>query len=200
MKKMVCVVLALLLCLNAAALAEYVPSKTTDDMTQIVVSVENAPADAAPFVMPITEEIPEHQEFITIYEKEVSKLAVTPVLEYFTEVKDAEGNPVDLTAILNTEEPKVYEFVPVVAGNYDENYGMVTATMYFSTPYEEGQKVVVMIGIVTVAEDDTETIEWIAYEGVVVTDGQNTGVQVVLDPATVLAVQNNIAMLAVVSQ
>lgn len=43
MKKMVCLVLALLLCLNAAALAEYVPSKTTGDFTQIEATGENLP-------------------------------------------------------------------------------------------------------------------------------------------------------------
>lgn len=105
---MVCLVLALLLYLNAMTLAEYVPSKTTGDMTQIVVSAESAPVDAAPYVIQITEAVPEYQEIIAVHEEEINKLAVTPVTEYFTEVKDADGNTVDLTTILNMEEPKVY--------------------------------------------------------------------------------------------
>ena len=197
---MVCLVLALLLYLNAMALAEYVPSKTTGDMTQIVVFAESAPVDAAPYVIQITEAVPEYQEIIAVHEEEINMLAVTPVTEYFTEVKDADGNTVDLTTILNMEEPKVHEFIPVVAGNYDEAYGAVTATMYFSTPYEEDPKIVVMIGIVIIAKDGTENIDWTAYEGVAVVDSQDTGIQVVLDAEMVLAMQNNIAVLAVVSQ
>ena len=46
MKKMVCLVLALVLCLNVAALAEYVASKTTEDMIQIEVAADNMPGDA----------------------------------------------------------------------------------------------------------------------------------------------------------
>ena len=52
MKKMVCLVLALVLCLNVAALAEYVPSKTTEDMTQIEVAAENMPGDASLYIEP----------------------------------------------------------------------------------------------------------------------------------------------------
>ena len=88
----------------------------------------------------------------------------------------------------------------MVAGNYDEAYGAVTATMHFSTPYEEDTKIVVMIGIVIIAKDGTENIDWTAYEEVAVVDSQNTGIQVVLDAEMVLAMQNNIAVLAVASQ
>lgn len=200
MKKMVCLVLALVLCLNVAALAEYVPSKTTEDMTQIEVSAENMPGDASLYIEPVPEDHPDYQQAVMVCEEEISALAATTVVEYFGEVKDSEGNPVDLTEMLGTQDLKVYEYIPLVAGNYEEEYGDVTATMYFSTPYEAGQEVVVMIGFVTIAEDGTWTVEWIAYEGVGVADGQGSGIQVKLDAETVLAIQNGKTLMAIVSK
>lgn len=200
MKKMVCVVLALLLCLNAAALAEFVPSKTTEDLTQIVVVAEHVPEDVNVFIEPVPEEDPDYEEAVTVCQTEISKLADVPVADYFGEVKDATGNSVEISAILETEEPKVYELIPVIAGNYDESYGTVTATMYLSTPYEVSQKLVVMIGYVQFAEDGTWNVEWFAYEGKVVADDKGVGIQVELDAETMLAIQNGKTILAVVSQ
>lgn len=60
MKKIVCLTLALLLCLSAVALAEeVVPSKNTSDM--VVVEVDpalntNVPADSGFVVIPVLEE------------------------------------------------------------------------------------------------------------------------------------------------
>ena len=65
MKKMVCLVLALVLCLNVAALAEYVPSKTTEDMTQIEVAAENMPGDAALYIETVPEDHPDYQQAVT---------------------------------------------------------------------------------------------------------------------------------------
>ena len=55
MKKIACIVLALLLCLSAAAMAESVPSRTTTDLTTVTVAAENMPADATFALTPITE-------------------------------------------------------------------------------------------------------------------------------------------------
>ena len=57
-----------------------------------------------------------------------------------------------------------------------------------------------MIGFVTIAEDGTWTVEWIAYEGVGVADGQGSGIQVKLDAETVLAIQNGKTLMAIVSK
>ena len=79
------------------------------------------------------------------------------------------------------------EFFPVIAGNYKEEMGEVTVTVQMATPYKKDQKVAVLVG------DGTS---WATFEGVGVDD--TTGaIQVVLDPATVLKVQENISLFAV---
>ena len=92
-----------------------------------------------------------------------------------------------------------------MAEGYSEEFGDVTAKFLFPTPYEKDQPVVVMIGIVTVNEDETQTVVWTAFDGIGV-EAEETGVEeigaveVVLDPQTVLAIQEGIALLAVVSK
>ena len=119
----------------------------------------------------------------------------------------------------------VFEFGPIVAGNYVEEYGKVTANMLFSTPYEKDQKVVVLIGIAKVNDekksqlaegeelnsDCIDDIEWVAFEGVgqdAVEDQEETYgcIKVELTPEIVLAIQQaaedagTTALMAVVSQ
>lgn len=150
-----------------------------------------------------------------------------------------DGNPVDLKAFLAAataaegEEPvidenmalDVFEFGPIVAGNYVEEYGKITANMLFSTPYEKDQKVAVLIGIAKVNDekksqlaegeelnsDCIDDIEWVAFEGVgqdAVEDQEETYgcIKVELTPEIVLAIQQaaeeagTTALMAVVSQ
>ena len=66
MKKIVCLVLTLLLCLNVAAVAENVPSKTVGDLTQIDVVAENMPENAGMFVEPVNMTDPEYRELIEV--------------------------------------------------------------------------------------------------------------------------------------
>lgn len=211
MKRIVCVVFALLVLLSAAAVAESVPSKTTLDLTKFEVTAENLPQDASFFLMPVNaptmdEALPEYQEHIEICEKEVGKLAASESVEaYFGEVKGADGETVSLKEMLGAEELNVFEFCPAIAGGYQEAYGKVTATMLFSTPYEKDEKVVLMIGLVTVNADGTQTVEWYAFEGTGLgaLEGQEEakgGVRVELSAQIVEAIQNGTALLAVVSK
>lgn len=180
MKKFACLLIALLLCCTAVATAEYVPSKTVANLTQIETSngvyiAVNADADK-----------------VAKCNDEIAKLGATTAVAYFADVKDAAGNAVALKDILGTEDLNVYEFVPVVTGNFDENIGDVTATLLFATPYAADAKVVVMIGLV-----NGDVIDWTALEGTVNADG---AVEVVFPAALVAAIQNGTALLAVVSK
>ena len=81
---------------------------------------------------------------------------------------------------------------------------MVTATMLFPTPYEKGEKVDVLIGIVTLLGDDAYTVDWQAFKGVgmdFVTMQEEThgSIRSVFTPEIVWAIENGIALLAVVS-
>ena len=178
MKKVVALLIALMLCLTAVAFAEAVPSKTTGDMTAFKVAGENVPADAKFAIGAAAAN--------ELSAAEVANLKAKGVAAYF-------GEDVELDA-----DATVNEFCPFVASNYEEAYGNVKATMQFPTPYTAGEKVVVLIGLVTENTDGTQSIEWVAYEGVGV--GSEGAIEVELDAAIIVAAQNGTALMAVASK
>lgn len=215
MKKFVCLVLALTLCLAATALAESVPSKTTSDLTRFDVTAENQPDDANIYLLPVTaatvgERLADYQDHLDVCQVELEKLAASESAEaYFGDVTDSEGNPVDLRALLGVESDadllNVFEFCPAIAGGFREDCGKVTATMLFSTPYEKDEQVLVLVGIVTRNEDNTQTVAWQVFEGVgqgAVEEQNETygSVLVEFTPEIVQAIQNGLALLAIVSR
>lgn len=210
MKKIVCLTLALLLCLSAVALAEeVVPSKNTSDM--VVVEVDpalntNVPADSGFVVIPVLEEdeaqAAEYADNIALCREEIVKLMesaaggtdASGVEAYFGEVRDSEGNVVVLSEALSAPALNVYEFMPLVAVNYDETYGNVTLTFQFKTPYAQDEPVLVMIGL---RNAETGEMEWTVFEGIGV--GEEGAVQVEFTPEILKAIQEDNALLAVVS-
>lgn len=196
MKKLTCLLLALALCLSVA-LAETIPSKTTSDMTAVKdVVVENLPADSG-FAITIVEE----EEIVAVANTEVAKLveaaATADVTTYFGEIKDAQGNAVSLTEVLGTETVNVFEFLPIEVKEYEESYGNAKVTLSFSTPYAKDEQVIVMLGLVTVNEDGTQSVEWTAYQAMVVEEG---AIQVEFDPQTLKSIQEGTALIAILSK
>ena len=210
MKKIVCLTLALLLCLSAAALAEEaVPSKNTSDM--VVVQMDPAlnpgiPVDSGFVVLSVLEEDEAHleayPEHIALCREEIAKLAdsaaggmdASGVEAYFGEVRDSEGNVIVLSEALTAQALNVFEFMPLVAVNYDETYGSVTLSFQFKTPYAQDEPVLVLIGIRNAGIGE---MEWTAFEGV--GTGEEGTVQVEFTPEILKAIQENNALLAVVS-
>ena len=210
MKKMICLVLALLLCLSATALAEEsVPSKNTSDM--VFVEIDPAlnpgiPADSGFMVIPVLEEdeahleaYPEHNalcqaEIAKLAEAAVSGTDASGVEAYFGEVHDSEGNVVVLSEMLSAQALNVFEFMPVVVANYDAAYENAVLTFQFKTPYAQDEPVLVLIGIQNAG---SEEMEWMAFEGVGV--GEEGKVQVEFTPEILRAIQDGNALLAVVS-
>lgn len=210
MKKIVCLTLALLLCLSAVALAEEaVPSKNTSDM--VVVEVDpalntNVPADSGFVVIPVLEEdeaqAAEYADNIALCREEIVKLMesaaggtdASGVEAYFGEVRDSEGNVVVLSEALSAPALNVFEFMPLVAANYDEAYGNVTLTFQFKTPYAQDEPVLVLIGL---RNAETGEMEWTVFEGIGV--GEEGAVQVEFTPEILKAIQEDNALLAVVS-
>lgn len=210
MKKIVCLTLALLLCLSAVALAEeVVPSKNTSDM--VVVEVDpalntNVPADSGFVVIPVLEEdeaqAAEYADNIALCREEIVKLMesaaggtdASGVEAYFGEVRDSEGNVVVLSEALSAPALNVFEFMPLVAANYDEAYGNVTLTFQFKTPYAQDEPVLVLIGL---RNAETGEMEWTVFEGIGV--GEEGAVQVEFTPEILKAIQEDNALLAVVS-
>lgn len=186
-----------ILCLVASASAESVPSKSTADMTIVEIQSETLPEDSEFFVLPVTGEDTEaYAEHLAFCQAEIENLMAAETVEaHFADVTDVEGNPVSLTEYLETETLNVYEFMPIVIGNYDAAYGSVTLTFQFTTPYEVDQKVLVLIGMI---DEETKTMKWIALEGLGV--GTDGGIQVEFPPEVLEAIQNGLALMAIISQ
>lgn len=199
MKKIVSILVALVLCLSAAAFAESVPSKTTGDLVRFEVAADNLPVDSGFYIQPIAENDEAYQQNVKICKNELTKLTRSEnAATYFGEVKNAAGETVDLKELLGSDTLNVYEFCALTAGRYQESYGNVSVKMQFSTPYEKDEKVIVLIGLVETNQDGTQSVEWIAYEGIGVEE--QGCIQVELDPKLVLAIQNGTALLAIVSK
>lgn len=189
MKKILCIVLALM-CLSMAALAESTPSRTTSDMTTVETSVPGVALTAA-----TTEAYP---ALVATCDAEIAKLAAAAdVATYFGTVTDSTGAAVDLATLLNGTL-SVDEFFPMVASGYDTTLGNVAVTMTLSTAYEVGEEVIVLAGIV--AGDGTVT--WTAFTGVGVsaeaTEAQGS-IEVEFTPEIVEAMQTGNVLVAVVS-
>lgn len=198
MNKLIALLAAMMLCMPSAALTEYVPSITAGDLTSFKVISGDLPENAAVVVRPVDDTETMRQEHIDICRNEMSKLADENAVEtYFGEVKDTLGNVVNMKDILETETLNVYEFCPFVVENYREAYGNVTTKMSFATLYEKAERVIVMIGLVTANADGTQSIEWVALDGVGAEDG---GVEVEFDARLMNAVQNGTAIVSIVSK
>lgn len=197
MKKFACMMLALLLCLTSvAALAESTPSKTMADLQWIDADAEKDPEDSGFYIRIVTADEKDYQERVEICTEEIAKLAVAENVEaYF-------GEEMDLKAIVGADKLNVYEYVPIIAGGYDTAYGEVTTKIWLATPYEVDEKVAVMIGMVTENTDGTRMVSWKAFAGVGIAPESEVavaGIQTELDPETVLAIQEGVALLAIVS-
>ena len=258
MKKIVCVLIALMLCLSSTAFADFVPSPTTGDMTRFVTEVENSAADTSGFIVrPLIAENMTEEEFeqykrrFYICQFEIDRLMnlirtysdaqtgdatlgdagaadgntligndptresadiegilIAAINAYFGELKDFEGNIIVLPdAVLPeetadpdateapaepgaTEEPaeaeidrlNIFEFMPIIAVGYEDEFGNVTLKMLFSTPYEKDEKVVATIGLVDAHESIDEVIaETIAELGDEEIDEADVSVQLASD-------------------
>lgn len=208
MKKVICLIVsALLIALtvmpSAVASAQFVPSKTTGDMTQIEIKMEDADtSEKNVFFTPILADEKENEKTIAISHAQIEKLKEsTSVEKYFGEVKDSEGNVVSLTELLETEELNCFEFCPVKAGGFEQQEGVATLKMYFVTPYSAGEKILVLIGFFPEEDGqsaaDENKIEWFVYEAEVDEKGW---VVTSIDVQTLLRVQENNALMAIVSK
>ncbi len=182
MKKLIALLLALALTMVSFA-AFAAPSKSGEDITEVIVDPEHPGAPDGPaFFIAISDDPSD----IAWANAELAKMtAAESVQAYF-------GQEKEIAALLGDPDYQVNEFWPIIAGNYDKAMGNVTAKFYFATPYESGAKVAVMIGF-----GKEEDVIWTTFAGNVLDDG---AIQAVLDPDTVMNIQNNGALLAIVNK
>lgn len=216
MKKLLSFILvaALVCTLAVSALAvDSAPSRSTGDMVKVELEGEKLPKDADLFIEPLNEETTrtqEQKEARETCETELDKLAEARTVEdYFGKVTDKDDKEVKLSKLMGTADLRVYEFCPIIAGNYKDEYGDVTARMLFATPYAPGEKVLIMIGFVTENENNEKVVEWKAFEAEALAlekgqgkdkDKEFGAIKVTLDAETTRAVQDGEALVAVVSK
>lgn len=214
MKKLICMVLAMLMVCGVALAVE---SPSLDGMTGSKVEVENPDADLTGFyVEPLNEfsvryGLPEYELLAKIGDVQLEKLmACEKVTDYFGNVIVASTGEVRaLIDLFDGVEPLIYEFAPIIAGGYHVDFGHVTATLLFATPYEPGQEVAVLIGVVEdegyTIEDDLEdmTITWYAYRGLCVSVPEvegGEGIEVVFEPEMMEVLQTKDTLVAIASE
>lgn len=181
MKKLVCLVLALV-CFATVAMAESVPSKSTADM--VTVEVKGNPGGV---LVEIVEDIPENRAVIAKRNEEIEKLAASAsAVAYFGEVKNVAGETVTLA-----DDATVAEFEALAVSGYEETMGNLTVDFQLATPYAVGETATMLIGIV--AEDGA--VEWTAFEAV--GTGVNGAIEVEFTPEVLLAIQNGTGLMAV---
>lgn len=192
MKKLICLVLALMLCMGAVA-AMAAPSPTTDDMNE---TTANKPKTSTLVVKTIDLNSAEYKALVEKCLAELEKLENSEsVAVYFGEVIDSEGNKVPFAELFGEDALTVCEMMPIVVENYDESLGDVKITLQFATPFEKGEEVVVLIGLI---DGQTGEVEWYALKGV--GTGVNGAVEVVVTSKMMVAIQNGQALIAVLKK
>lgn len=211
MKKLLCMIMALI-CVCGVAFAA-VPSPTLGDLEDASGSwVKPEFGDGkGMFVEPLNEFSPrfgleEYQELMEVGDAELLKLqAAQKVTDYFGEVIVAStGARVPLLELFDGVEPQIYEFSPVIAGGYNLAYGHVVATLLFATPYNPGDEVAVLIGIIEYSDVEGEepTVTWYAFRGLCVSvpevDGAE-GIEVQFSPEMMQLLQDRDTLIAIAS-
>lgn len=192
MKKLICLVLALMLCMGAVA-AMAAPSPTTDDMNE---TTTNKPKTSTLVVKTIDLNSAEYKALVEKCLAELEKLENSEsAAVYFGEVIDSEGNKVPFAELFGEDDLTVCEMMPIVVENYDESLGDVKITLQFATPFEKGEEVVVLIGLI---DGQTGEVEWYALKGV--GTGVNGAVEVVVTSKMMVAIQNGQALIAVLKK
>lgn len=192
MKKLICLVLAALLCVGAVA-AMAAPSPTTDDMNE---TTTNKPKTSTLVVKTIDLNSAEYKALVEKCLAELEKLKNSEsAAVYFGEVIDSEGNKVPFAELFGEDALTVCEMMPIVVENYDESLGDVKITLQFATPFEKGEEVVVLIGLI---DGQTGEVEWYALKGV--GTGVNGAVEVVVTSKMMVAIQNGQALIAVLKK
>lgn len=187
MKKLICLVLAALLCVGAVAMAESsVPSKSTADLTQATgVQSESGAEVKSDFVLEPATASKATAEQTVATQKVIDELTATSAKDYCSDVTDKDGNGVDVTAILGADKkPVINEIMPLTVENYDSSYGDMKASYTFATEYDKDEPVVIVL---TIVDPVTGKVKKIAVEGK--GNGVNGGIDVVF-PAEVMEAMN----------
>ena len=185
MKKIVAIALTLMmLCGAVTVFADSdltTPSKTTGDLTSFEATVQNPVAGKTVALEVATDEATQQTA-----EEELEKAQAAGSVEKYFGKETAEA----IAEILgDNAEVSLDEFMPIVLNDYEEGMGDVVLSVKLATPYQEGEKVAVLIGII----ENNVVATWKAFEGIGQADGQ---VQFTMDAETAKAVAAGNAVFA----
>ena len=126
------------------------------------------------------------------------------VTDYFGIVYlSSTGDQVPMIDLFDGQQPDIFEFEPIIAGGFDLGDGDVVVDMAFVTPYELGEQVAVLIGVVANELEDGQHVTWVAHRGVCVEIPEfpnADGIEVELRAEMVDIIQSRDTLLAVASQ
>lgn len=168
MKKWTTLGVAALMTLSMATAYAAVPSKTTTDISRVV-SVSTA-SDAQGWTVEVIEDKePVVEEITKIYDAVVVQKQAP--IEYFPEENQEEVAL--LLEDLDVKTLEMNEFVTIDEVNYDEQYGDAEVIFEFTTMYEQGQRIVVLVGYYTGERDENGQyiVEWVTFEAEALEDG-----------------------------
>lgn len=191
MKKLICLVLALVLCMGAVV-AMAAPSPTTDDLNE---TRTNKPKTSSLVVKTVDLNGAEYKALVEKCLAELEKMKNSSAADYFGMVVDTDGNKISFAELLGEEGLTVCEMMPLVVANYEGTLGDVKVTLQFATPFEKGEEVVILVGLVN---EQTGELEWYVLKGV--GTGVNGAIEVEFTPEMMYAIQNGQALIAVLKK
>ena len=196
MKKLIAIALTLvMLCGAVAVLADTglaTPSKTTDDLANFEVTVENPVDGKVVAIIPVgdsAEEAVKYKDILEAAASELEKAQAAGSAEAYFGGDTAKA----ITDILGADaEISLDELLAVYAVGYEEGMGSATVAVQVATPYEKGENVAAMIGFV-----ENNNVTWNVFEGFGLEDGR---VQLTVPADVMLALMNGSALFAICSK
>ena len=186
MKKMIATLLIAMLLMSACAFAETAAPSIT--ISQIIVPTGGVEV-AEDFVVAL-KVVAEETEEKKVLDEIIAFVVEEPVATYFGEEVMTVAAAY-LPEELDNSTLVMDEFFVLEEENYDENYGDVTATFEFVTPYEDGAVLIAMIGVLpteeALAENEEAAITWIPIPAVAA-EGK---VQITFTQDVFTSLQNN---------
>lgn len=140
--------------------AASVPSKTTQDMAEVVsITSDNGATLPADFIIQTLKRSESVDMVLKQLADFVAGQGLAPVRFFAEAVQQAIASLLPEGADL--DEYVINEFSPLIVENYSEAYGNITVTFRFASEYVDGQPLVALIGLVTGKDEQgNPLVEW----------------------------------------
>lgn len=160
LKVMACILVLMIAVAPITTFAASVPSKTTQDMTEVVsFTSDNGGALPEDFVIQLLGDTESVDSALKQLADFVGGQGLAPARFFEEAVQQAIASLLPEGADLDNYV--INEFAPLIVENYSEEYGDITSTFRFASEYEDGQPMVALIGLVTGKDEQgNPVVEW----------------------------------------